>query len=99
LDDIILLIYFFQGDVIHGIIWKSMIDIFKAQIKESCIYTIKDFKVQQSTIYRPVDNELKIVFIYNTKVQEVMEASKIFQKFFFDFATTDMLLERESEDK
>jgi hypothetical protein len=71
-----------------------MIDIFKTQIKESCIYTIKNFKVQQSTIYRPVDNELKIVFIYNTKVQEVMEASKIFQKFFFDFATIDMLLER-----
>jgi hypothetical protein len=32
-------------------------------------------------------------------VQEVMEASKIFQKFFFDFAIIDMLLERESKDK
>jgi hypothetical protein len=49
--------------------------------------------------FRPVDNELKIIFIYNTKVQEVMEASKIFQKFFFDFAIIDMLLERESKDK
>jgi hypothetical protein len=62
---------FFQGDVIHAIIWKSLIDTFKTMLKENCMYTIKNFKVQQSTIYRPVENELKIVFVYNTSVKEV----------------------------
>jgi hypothetical protein len=90
---------YFQGDVIHAIIWKSMVDTFKAHIKENCIHAIKNFKVQRSTIYRPVDSELKIIFIYNTKVKEVTEESKKFPKFFFEFATGDMLLERQGIDK
>jgi hypothetical protein len=55
------------------------------------MYTIKNFKVGQSTIYRPVENELKIVFVYNTSVKEVTEASMKFPQFYFEFATTDML--------
>jgi hypothetical protein len=94
-----LIFLYFQGDVIHAVIWKSLIDTFKSQIKENCIYAIKNFKVQQSIIYRPVDNELKIVFIYNTNVKEVKEAASKFPKFYFEFATTDVLLEREGRDK
>jgi hypothetical protein len=60
-------------------------------LKENCMYTIKNFKVGQSTIYRPIENELKIVFVYNTSVKEVIEASTKFPQFYFEFATTDML--------
>jgi hypothetical protein len=70
-----------------------MIDSFKPQIKENCIYYIKKFKVQQTTIYSPVENELKIIFVYNTKIKELIP------EFYFEFATTDLLLERESKDK
>jgi hypothetical protein len=90
-----LIFLYFQGDVI----WKSLIDTFKSQIKENCIYAIKNFKVQQSIIYRPVDNEIKIVFIYNTNVKDVKEVASKFPKFYFEFATTDVLLEREGRDK
>jgi hypothetical protein len=60
--------------------------------------TIKNFKVQQSTIYHP-DNELKIIFIYSTKVKEVKEAVSKFPNFYFELACADILLERESRDK
>jgi hypothetical protein len=63
------------------------------------MYMIKNFKVQQSTIYRPVENKLKIVFLYNSSVKEVTEASMKFPQNYFEFATTDMLRERESKDK
>jgi hypothetical protein len=92
-------IFYFQGDVIHAVIWKSMIDSFKSQIKENCIYSIKNFKVQQTTIYRPVENELKIIFVYNTKIKELIELSKKYPEFYFEFATIDLLLVRESKDK
>jgi hypothetical protein len=63
------------------------------------MYMIKNFKVQQSTIYHPVENKLKIVFLYNISVKEVTEASTKFPQIYFEFATTDMLRERESKDK
>jgi hypothetical protein len=95
----LLTLFFIQGDIIHSIIWKSLIDIFKTILKENCMYTIKNFKVGQSTIYRPVENEFKIVFVYNTSVNEVTKASTKFPQFYFEFATMDMLQERESKDK
>jgi hypothetical protein len=57
------------------------------------------YKVQQSTIYRPVDNDLEIVFDYSTKVKEVKEVASEFPKFYFKLATADILLEREGMDK
>jgi hypothetical protein len=87
----LLTLFFIQGDVIHATIWKSLIDTFKIVLKENCMYTIKNFKVQQSTIYRPVENEFQIVFVYNTSVKEVTEASTRFPQFYFEFATTDTL--------
>jgi hypothetical protein len=95
----LLTLFFIQGDVIHATIWKSLIDTFKIVLKENCMYTIKNFKVQQSTIYRPVENEFHIVFVYNTSVKEVTEAFTRFPQFYFEFATTDTLRERESKDK
>jgi hypothetical protein len=95
----IILFLYFQGDVIHAVIWKSLIDSFKSQIKENYIYTIKNFKVQQETIYRPIDDDLKIVFIYSTKIKEVTEEASEFPKLYFELATADVLLEREGMDK
>jgi hypothetical protein len=38
-------------------------------------------------------------FVYNTKIKELTKLSKKFPEFYFKFATTDLLLERESKDK
>jgi hypothetical protein len=87
-----------QEDIIHASIWKGLIDTYRSQIKKYCIYAISNFKVQQSTTYRPVSNELKIVFMYNTKLKEVNEQSDKILKYHFEFATKDILVERENKD-
>ena len=40
-----------------------MIDTYKTQIRGGGVYIIKNFKVQEATTYRPVNNDFKIVFI------------------------------------
>ncbi|TVT97486.1 hypothetical protein EJB05_57267 [Eragrostis curvula] len=88
-----------KENIIHATIWKSLIDTYRPQIKENCIYAISNFKVQQSTRYRPVSNDLKISFMYNTKVKEVKEASSEVQKYYFEFANKDTLIKRENKEE
>jgi hypothetical protein len=59
---------------------------------------MNNFKVQQSSTYRPVSNELNIVFAYNTKLKEVEEQSNKIPKYYFEFATKDILAESENKD-
>jgi len=73
-------------------------ETYRQQLKENCIYAIKNFKVEQSIKYRPVSNDLKIVFTYNTNVSEVKEDSHDIPNYYFDFATKDILMEREAID-
>jgi hypothetical protein len=42
-----------------------------------------------------VDNDLKIIFIFTTSVKEVKQPSFKCPKYYFEFATHDILLERE----
>jgi protoheme ferro-lyase len=51
-------------------------------------------KFQQSTTYRRVSNELKIIYNYNTKLTVVKEASNKIQKQYFEFSTKDTLIGR-----
>ncbi|XP_062190232.1 replication protein A 70 kDa DNA-binding subunit B-like isoform X4 [Phragmites australis] len=88
-----------QGEVIHATIWKNLIDTYRPQINEKAIYAFSNFKVQESSRYRPLSNSIKIVFMYNTKVKQVNEESDKFQEYYFEFATKDKLLERENKDK
>jgi hypothetical protein len=66
-----------------------MIDTYKTQIREGGVYIIKNFKVQEASSYRPLSNNLKIIFIYTTSVKEVKQSSIKFPKYHFDFATKD----------
>jgi hypothetical protein len=43
-----------------------------------------NFKVVESTKYRPVSNENKITFVYNTKVKEMKGASDNFSDYYFE---------------
>jgi hypothetical protein len=74
-----------------------MIETYKTTVKENGVYIIKNFKVQGATTYRPVNNDLKIVFMFTMSVKEVNQLSIRYPKFHFDFATHDMLLERENK--
>ena len=67
---------FEQNDAIHGTIWKGLLNTYRPHINEGSIYVFSNFKVEGSIRYRPLSNEKKIVFTYNTMVKEVNEPSK-----------------------
>jgi hypothetical protein len=50
--------------VIHCLIWKNMIETYRTLIRENGVYVIQNFKVQEATTYRPVDNDLNFFHIY-----------------------------------
>ena len=89
---------FEQNDTIHATIWKGLLNTYRAQINGDSIYVFSNFKAEGSIRYRPLRNEKKIVFTYNTKVKEVNEASDKFKQHYFEFVTKDTLLERENKD-
>ena len=76
-----------------------MTDTYRSKIKESFVYLISNFKVVESTKYRPVSNEVKITFAYNTKVKEMKGESDKFSDYYFEFATKYTLEERKEKDK
>ncbi|KAG2626694.1 hypothetical protein PVAP13_3KG374754 [Panicum virgatum] len=88
-----------QGETIHATIWKTLINNYKAKINEGSIYELSNFKVQEDTRYRPVNNALKVVFIFNTNVKEVEDCSDKFPDYYFEFASKDTLLARTNIDK
>jgi hypothetical protein len=41
------------------------------RIEEDRVYVIKNFKVEDATTYHPVNNELRIIFVFITSVNEM----------------------------
>ena len=85
--------------MIHAIIWKNMVDTYRSKINENSVYILSNFKVVESTKYRPVSNEMKINFVYNTKVKEVKGTSDMFSDYYFEFASMSTLQERKEKDQ
>jgi hypothetical protein len=73
-----------------------MIETYKTIIQEDGVYIIKILKVQEATTYRLMNCDL-IFFVFTTSVKEVKQSSIGYPRFYFEFATHDMLLERESK--
>jgi hypothetical protein len=61
-----------------------MFETYRTLIKEDDIYIIKKFKVQEAITYRPVNNDLKIVFVFSTSVKEVKQSSIKYPRFFLN---------------
>ena len=81
----------------HATIWKEMIDTFKPNIKELSTYSIKNFKVQPVNIYRPINSDVKIAFMFNTAVKELNTSLDILPNYYFEFATKETLSERKNK--
>jgi hypothetical protein len=73
-----------------------MIETYKATIQENGVYIIKNFKLQEATTYRHVKCDLNF-FVFTISVKEVKQSSIRYPRFHFEFATRDMLLERETK--
>jgi hypothetical protein len=76
-----------------------MADTYRSKISENFVYVISNFKVVESTKYRPISNENKITFVYNTKVKEMNGALDNFSDYFFEFANKNTLQEQKEKDK
>jgi hypothetical protein len=74
-----------------------MIETYKITIQENEVYIIKNVKFKDATTYRHVNGDLKIIFMFTTSVKEVKKSSIRYPRFHFEFATQDMLLERENK--
>jgi hypothetical protein len=73
-----------------------MFETYMTLIKEDGVYIIKNFKVEATT-YHPMNNDLKIVFIFSTSVKKVKQSSIKYPRYIFEFVTQDILLERENK--
>jgi hypothetical protein len=60
-----------------------MIETYRRLIRENGVYVIQNFKVQEATTYCPVDNDLKIIFIFTMSVKEVKQPSFKCPKYYF----------------
>ena len=88
-----------KGHTVHATIWKNLIDTYRAKINEGSIYAFSNFKVVDSTKYRPVSNEIKIIFLFNIKLKEMKGSSDNFPDYYFEFANKDTLQERLEKDQ
>jgi hypothetical protein len=68
-------------------------------IKEDFIYIFKSFKVLEYERFRPLKNNLKINFLFDTTVKEVDEDKTKFLDYYFEFADSDTLESRVNIDK
>jgi hypothetical protein len=46
----------------------------------------------------PVNNDLKMIFAYNTNLKELKTNLNIHSNYYFDFVTRDIMLERENKE-
>ena len=88
-----------KGHTVHATIWKNLIDTYRAKINKGTIYVVSNFKVVDSTKYRPVSNEIKIIILFNTKLKEMKGSSDNFLDYYFEFASKDTLQERLEKDQ
>ena len=77
--------------MIHASIGSKLVNKFKSKIEEDSIYIIKTFKVLVYEKYRPLKNNLKISFVYDTAVKEVDEGKSKFFNYHFKFVDGDTL--------
>lgn len=87
-------IYFLQG-TIHASIRKSLARKSRPLFIEGCIYSIKDFIVEENkSQYRPVYHKLKIIFMSTTSVSKVEEINHSIPQYGFEFTDYDTIISR-----
>lgn len=59
-----------KGNTIHVSIGNKLVSKFKSKLKENSIYILKTFTVCEYDKYRPLKNNLKIIFLSDATVKE-----------------------------
>ncbi|KAM4072482.1 hypothetical protein ACB094_11G141100 [Castanea mollissima] len=79
--------FFLKGTLIHASIRKNLAQSFRPQLNEGSIYTITNFLVEENKgNYRPVHNQLKILFNSTTSVSKLNGFDHSIPQSKFEFA-------------
>ncbi|KAL4625797.1 hypothetical protein ACB092_05G050300 [Castanea dentata] len=84
-----------EGTLIHASIRKNLAQSFRPQLNEGSIYTITDFLVEENKgNYRPVHNQLKILFNSTTSVSKFNGFDHSIPQSQFEFANYGTIASR-----
>ncbi|KAM0824627.1 hypothetical protein ACQ4PT_070076 [Festuca glaucescens] len=87
-----------KGNTIHASIGTKLAKKFP-NIIEGSIYIFKSFNVWEYERFRPLKNNLRINFLFDTTVKEVDKDKTKFLDYYFEFADSDTLESRVNIDK
>uniref|UniRef100_A0A7N2M120 Uncharacterized protein n=1 Tax=Quercus lobata TaxID=97700 RepID=A0A7N2M120_QUELO len=84
-----------KKNLMHAIVRKNVFQKFSTILREGGTFIISNFKVIVTNKgYRPVSNDLNIIFLLTTSVKECNEESELIPMHAFEFATYDCINNR-----
>ena len=77
---------YLQNNAIHAIIRNNIAKKFKPFLQEGKLYELSYFQVVDgNALYRPVDNDFKIMFTLKTSIKEIKEIDVDIPRHKFEF--------------
>ena len=86
---------YLQNNSIHAIIRNNIAKKFKPLLQERKFYELSYFQVvDDNALYRPVDNDIKIMFTLKTSIKEIKEIDVDILRHKFEFVDYNKIHER-----
>lgn len=86
---------YLQNNSIHAIIRNNIAKKFKPLLQEGKFYELSYFQVVDgNALYRPVDNDIKIMFTLKTSIKEIKEVDVDIPRHKFEFVDYNKIHER-----
>ncbi|KAL4603640.1 hypothetical protein ACB092_10G139000 [Castanea dentata] len=84
-----------QNNAMHAIIRTNIAKKFKPLLQEGKLYELSYFQVVDgNALYRPVDNDFKIMFTLKTSIKEIKETNVDILRHKFEFVDYNKIHER-----
>ncbi|KAL4619660.1 hypothetical protein ACB092_06G096100 [Castanea dentata] len=84
-----------QNNAMHAIIRTNIVKKFKPLLQEGKLYELSYFQVVDgNALYRPVDNDFKIMFTLKTSIKEIKETDVDIPRHKFEFVNYNKIHER-----
>ncbi|KAK7849561.1 hypothetical protein CFP56_002756, partial [Quercus suber] len=86
---------YLQNNSIHAIIRNNIAKKFKPLLQEGKLYELSYFQVVDgNALYRPVDNDIKIMFTLKTSIKEIKETDVDIPRHKFEFVDYNKIHQR-----
>ena len=84
-----------QNNAIHAIIRNNIAKKFKPLLQEGKLYELSYFQVVHgNALYKPLDNDFKIMFTLKTSIKEIKETDVDIPRHKFEFVDHNKIHER-----